>query len=161
MLVLDCRTCNAAHPEITSKERIKIAGKDDCTEHQCTFSHSDKEKGAISHSLSLLLLWMSLLSDFSCGKQQDSTHPLPPHDLYLSRAILQYSAPRTTTLLLGSQENLQGTLEGWRHPALWRFLVCSPLTDGESWENLLNKMYGYSGGKVLVVCKTDCVTPIL
>lgn len=46
------------------------------------FSHSigrgDREKGAISQSLSFLLLWMSLLSDSSCGKQQDSTHTPSP-----------------------------------------------------------------------------------
>lgn len=85
------------------------------------FSHSidrgDREKGAISQSLSLLLLWISLLSDSSCGKQQNSTPPAPI-DLHLSRAILQYSAPRNTTLLLGSQEKLQGTLKGQRRPAL-------------------------------------------
>lgn len=84
------------------------------------FSHSidrgDREKGAISQSLSLLLLWISLLSDSSCGKQQNSTPPCV--DLQLSRAILQYSAPRNTTLLLGSQEKLQGTLKGRRRPAL-------------------------------------------
>lgn len=69
-----CRACNAARPKITS-ERIKIAGKAGGTKQQTYLSirhrigGGDREKGARSQILSLLLPWISLLSASYSGKQ--------------------------------------------------------------------------------------------
>lgn len=83
------------------------------------FSHSigrgDREKGAISQSLSLLLLWISLLSDSSCGKQQDSTHT-PSHLILIFQGLF-FSTLHLETLPC-SWEASKSCKEHWKTGAI-------------------------------------------